>query len=97
MRSKYWLILLCVFGCREPFDFEVNVSQEFLVVDASLTNIPANSFVKLSKSVSISGEEEPPAVNAEVFVEDEAQNIVTELIRAHFTAQFVCDVPELLL
>jgi len=71
MRSKYWLILLCVFGCREPFDFQINLSQDFLVVDASLTNIPSNSFVKLTRTVALSSEQEPPPISAEVFVEDE--------------------------
>lgn len=50
VREFLFLILLLFTGCIDPIDFETNVEQEFLVVEADFTNEPHLNYVRISYS-----------------------------------------------
>ncbi|PIB34648.1 hypothetical protein BFP72_04095 [Reichenbachiella sp. 5M10] len=64
------LILSGAMACVEPFDFTVQDTEEFIVVEGLLTNAKTHHRVHLSKSYSIEGGESKSVSGATVWVED---------------------------
>lgn len=81
--SKYSLLILLytafLTGCVEPYTPPVIESDtNFLVVDAFLNSSDGTATVKLSRAVSLSSTDTPPAEkNATIFVEDDKGNRTT--------------------
>lgn len=70
----YLLILLYLIGCTEPFEPELDVYEDLLVVDALITNLPGPYYVELSRTYPYKNGEEEKEYGAEVTILDNLGN-----------------------
>jgi len=83
MRLNKWtigflLVVLCS-GCIEPFEPDVDESDEVLVIDGRLADIPGIQTIRISKSSSYNNPQFQPLSGCVVRVEDDAGNGITFL------------------
>lgn len=71
---KLVIFIIC-FSCIEPYELEVKDTQKALVIDANLTNLPGNQFVKLEYSFSLLETQPEMVSGALVNVMDDLGNI----------------------
>ncbi|MBS1520437.1 MAG: DUF4249 domain-containing protein [Bacteroidetes bacterium] len=80
-RWKYFLLLLAVFGCKKPYAPPViNSAPSYLVIEGSVNSGSDSTFIKLSRTVKLSGKTgSTPELNAVLTVEGD-QNTSYPLI-----------------
>ncbi|MEO9967438.1 MAG: DUF4249 domain-containing protein [Reichenbachiella sp.] len=64
----YYLILIFLHGCVEPYDFEVTETIEVLIVDGTLTDEQKTHQVKLSLSGALDADSNQPVTGASVWI-----------------------------
>ena len=69
-------ITILLFGCTEPFTVQdLEIPDEVLVIETSITNENKFQEIFLSKAYKLSSEEEAPETNATIHVEDENKTV----------------------
>lgn len=77
MKTKYTILCLLpllIFGCIEPYDFEANVVDRTIVVDAELSDSLQNQSIKLSYQNKVDNQQFIGVSNATVIIEDDLGN-----------------------
>jgi len=65
-------------ACQEPFDYYVDYKENFVVIEALLTNEYKQQELRLTYSIKASGQDIEPIVNAVVWVETD--NVIYDFI-----------------
>lgn len=71
------LLAICVVSCVEPVDITTITYEDFLVVEATITNELKNQQVKLSRTFQVETDSPKTESNAVVTLEDDMQNTYT--------------------
>jgi hypothetical protein len=74
MRKLYCIFILGILGCTQQIELESFGNEEVLVIDGSLTNLPGQHYVRLSRSIPLDGEGSLPISGAQVWIIEDGSN-----------------------
>ena len=72
--KKYLFILILLYSCIEPYNFEGQETRKILVIDATVTNLPGEQMVRLEYSYELDGVDPEFVTGASVFITDNLGN-----------------------